>query len=65
MTSSPDRPFATLTDQQLEGRERWLRDQQAKLCNPRTTADKKLVGIIQRDLSVISEEWMLRAEQAQ
>lgn len=62
MTSSPDRPFQTLSDSDLDARIAANREQQAKVSGERNQAAKRVLAQLKRTLADLIGERNGRAD---
>lgn len=62
MTSSPDRPFATLTDAELDARIAANHEQQAKVSGERNQAARRVLVLLRQTMAHLVNERNGRAD---
>ena len=62
MTSAPDRPFATLTDAELDARIAANRELQAKVSGERNQAAKRVMALLRQTMAHLVNERNWRAD---
>ena len=61
-TSVPDRPFATLSDAELDARIAANRDQQSKVAGERNAAAKRVLALLKETMAYLVDERNGRAD---